>query len=198
MIETSKILAVNLVLLLIGATALDVSDGRIDQTRDGRLEVNTKELRATIRSTTGRSVAVHFTYLGPTSDISRLADGEVRHQFVLALRAKDICNRVYIGWHFLAPNPKDKIVVQVKSNPGKRTHEVCRDNGYQTLMSFAAPPVRENEGHAFAASITGKILTVTTDGEATQVLLPDVAFTFDGLAALRSDNAHLVFTYEAQ
>lgn len=198
MIETIKIWAVNLVLLLVGATVFDVSDGRIDRRRDGRLEVNTKELRATIRGTTGGSIAVHFMYLGPTREISRLADGEVRHQFVIALRAKDICNRVYIGWHFLAPNPKDEIVVQVKSNPGKRTHEACLDNGYQTVMSFAAPPVRVNEEHTFAASIAGKILTVTMDGKATQLLLPDAALKFDGPAALRSDNAHVIFTYEAQ
>jgi hypothetical protein len=36
-------------------TVLDISDGRIVRTRDGRLEVNTKELRATIRGTTGRA-----------------------------------------------------------------------------------------------------------------------------------------------
>lgn len=180
------------------ATAVDVSDGRIVRSRDGRLEVDTKELRATIRGTTGRSIAVHFMYLGPTRELSRLANGEVRHQFVLAPRAKDICNMVYVGWHFLAPDPADTIVVQVKSNPGKRTHEACLDNGYQTVASFAAPPVRLNEEHTFAAVIDGQILTVTMDGRATQVVLPDLALAFDGPASLRSDNAHVIFTYEAQ
>lgn len=179
-------------------TVLDVSDGRIVRTRDGRLEVNTKELRATIRGTTGRRIGVHFMYLGPTREISRLANGEVRHQFVLAPRAKDICNMVYVGWHFLAPDPVDTIVVQVKSNPGKRTHEACLDNGYQTVASFAAPPVRVNQEHTFTASIDGQILTVTMDGTATRVVLPDLALAFDGPDSLRSDNAHVIFTYEAQ
>jgi hypothetical protein len=179
-------------------TALDVSDGRIDRTRDGRLEVNTKELRASIRGTTGRSIAVHFMYLGPTREVSRLANGEVRHQFVLALRAKDICNMVFVGWHFLDPDPADAIVVQVKSNPSERTHEACLDHGYQTVTSFAAPPVRLNQGHTFAASIEGQILTVMIDGTVKQVVLPDVAHAFDGPDALRSDNAHVIFTYEAQ
>src|SRR5262249_50284941 len=155
---------------------------RIVRSRDGRLEVNTKELRATIRGTTGRSIAVHFTYLGPTREVSRLANGEVRHQFVLALRAKDICNMVSAGWPFLAPDPVEPIVVQVKSNPGKRPHEACLDTGYQTITSSAAPPVRVNQEHTFAAIIYGQILTVTIDGRATQVVLPDPALAFDGPA----------------
>jgi hypothetical protein len=179
-------------------TVLDVSDGRIVRTRDGRLEVNTKELRATIRGTTGRSITVHFMYLGPTREVSRLANGEVRHQLVLGPGAKDICNMVSVGWHFLAPDPADTVVVQVKSNPGRRTHEACLDNGYQTVTSFAAPPVRVNQEHTFAASITGLVLTVTMDGTAAEVLLPDAALTFDGPDSLRSDNAHIIFTYEVQ
>jgi hypothetical protein len=55
-----------------------------------------------------------------------------------------------------------------------------------------------NQAHTFAASINGQILTVVMNGTPTQVVLPGVALAFDGPGALRSDNAHVIFTYEAQ
>jgi hypothetical protein len=179
------------------SSLFDISDGRIDKTADGRFEVNTKEMRATIRGTMGKHVRVHFTYLGPTQEISKLADGTVRHQFVLALRAKDICNRIYIGWHFLAPNHQDQVVVQVKANPGEVSHADCGDSGYQTVSIFNVPAVEVNQEHAFEAFILDGRLVVITDGVKKRLKLPDVAFTFDGPSALRSDNAHVVFSYEA-
>jgi hypothetical protein len=181
----------------LDSNAFDISDGRIDRTGDGRFKVSTTEMRATISGTSGKSIRVHFTYLGPTQDISKLADGSVRHQFVLALRAKDICNRVYIGWHFLAPKGHDQVVVQVKTNPGQVSHADCGDSGYQTVATLDAPGVRVNEEHTFEASIRDRRLVVITDGAVADVKLPDAAFTFDGPAALRSDNAHVIFSYEA-
>jgi hypothetical protein len=70
---------------------------------------------------------VKFTYLGPTQEVSRLGNGEVRSQFGIKLRAQDTCNIVYIMWHF---SPDQKIAVSVKRNPGQGTHEDCLDNGY--------------------------------------------------------------------
>jgi hypothetical protein len=179
------------------SSLFDISDGRIDNAGGGRFEVSTKEMRATIRGTIGKRVRVHFTYLGPTQELSRLADGSVRHQFVLALQAKNICNRVYIGWHFLSPGKQDQLIVQVKSNPGKASHADCGDSGYQTVSAFSVPAVRVNQEHTFEAFIQDRRLVVITDGATRHVKLPDVAFTFDGPVALRTDNAHVVFSYEA-
>jgi hypothetical protein len=175
-----------------------MSDGRIDRTRNGQFEVNTKGMRATINGTRGQSLRVRFTYLGPTQDVAKLADGSVRHQLVLALRAKDICNRVYIGWHFLTPSKHDQVVVQVKTNPGEVSHSDCGDSGYQTVVRFNARAVRTDEQHTFEASIENGRLAVNTDGAVTHVYLPAAAFDFDGPAALRSDNAHVIFSYEAE
>jgi hypothetical protein len=176
----------------------DTSDGRIDKTRDGRYEVNTKELRTTLLHTSGSNVRSRFVYLGPTRDISRLADGEIRHQFALALRAEDICNRVYVSWHFLAPKKNDEILIQVKANPGQHTHAACGDKGYTTITTLAAPPIRVGEQHVFGASIEKGELVVVTDGKQARLKLPATAFSYNGPAALRSDNAHLIFTVEAQ
>jgi hypothetical protein len=188
---------------LLHAACLDsnvfaVSDGRIDRTRDGQFEVVTKEMRATISGTRGQRLRVRFTYLGPTHDVAKLADGSVRYQFVLGLRAKNICNRVYIGWHFLAPSKHDQVVVQVKTNPGEVSHADCGDSGYQTVATFNAPAVKVNEQHTFEASIENGRLVVSTDGAITHVHMPAATFDFDGPAAVRSDNAHVIFSYEAK
>jgi hypothetical protein len=121
--------------VLIGPTAkaqlkpndFDVPDGRIERASGDRLMVSTKEMRATLKFPTQQNVTVKFTYLGPTQEVSRLGNGEVRSQFGIKLRAQDTCNIVYIMWHF---SPDQKIAVSVKRNPGQGTHEDCLDNGY--------------------------------------------------------------------
>jgi hypothetical protein len=57
--------------------------------------VSTKEMRATLKFPTQQNVTVKFTYLGPTQEVSRLGNGEVRSQFGIKLRAQDTCNIVY-------------------------------------------------------------------------------------------------------
>ena len=175
-----------------------VSDGRINRTRDGQFEVSTKEMRATIKGTSGQRLRVRFTYLGPTAETAKLADGSVRHQFVLALRAKNICNRLYIGWHFLGPSKHDQVVVQVKANRGQVSHAECGDSGYQTVATFSAPAARVNQEHRFEASIENGCLVVVTNEQVRHVPWPAAAFDFDGPAALRSDNARVIFAYEAE
>ena len=178
---------------LTGSNVFDVPDGRIDKTRDGRWEVNTKEMRATIKGTTGKSIAVYFTYLGPTRETSRLADGEIRNQFGVKLRAQDTCNCVYVMFHF---EKNVGVSVQVKRNPGKKTHEDCLDRGYESVSFHPTPFVKVNTPHTLAAKLESRMLTVSADGDAWQVILPGV-IDFDGPAGLRSDNAHVIFTYEA-
>lgn len=177
----------------------DVPDGKIESAAGGRLMVSTKEMRATLKRPTEQSVTVKFSYLGPTKEVSRLGNGQVRSQFGIKLRGQDTCNIVYIMWHFA---PDQKIAVSVKRNPGRRTHEECLDNGYinniKPRVSALAPPVHPDEPHTLTASMAGSNLTVTADDKVVwQGDLGPVALEFDGPVGLRSDNAHVVFDFLA-
>jgi hypothetical protein len=177
----------------------DVPDGRIEQAAGDRLMVSTKEMRATLKFPTQQNVTVTFTYFGPTKEVSRLGNGEVRSQFGIKLRAQDTCNIVYIMWHF---SPDQKIAVSVKRNPGQRTHEDCLDNGYinniKPRVSALPQPVRPDQPHTLSASMSGSNLTVKADNRvAWEGDLGPVAVEFDGPVGLRSDNAHVVFDFLA-
>lgn len=178
----------------------DVPDGKIDKAAGNRLMVSTREMRATLKYRTEQNVTVKFTYLGPTAEVSRLGNGEVRSQFGIKLRAQDTCNIVYIMWHFA---PDQKIAVSVKRNPGKRTHEACLDEGYinniKPRVSAQPPPVHVDQSHLLSASMRGSNLTVKADGRVVwEGDLGKVALEFDGPVGLRSDNAHVVFDFQAQ
>ena len=177
----------------------DVPDGKIESAAGGRLMVSTKEMRATLKLAAQQNVTVKFNYLGPTKEVSRLGNGQVRSQFGIKLRGQDTCNVVYIMWHFA---PDQKIAVSVKRNPGQRTHEECLDNGYinniKPRISATAPSVRPDEPHTLSASMTGSTLIVTADGTVVwEGDLGPVALEFDGPVGLRSDNAHVVFDFLA-
>ena len=173
----------------------DVDDGRIEKAAGNRLMVSTKEMRSTLRFQTQQNIRVDFTYLGPTREVSRLGNGEVRSQFGIKLRAQDTCNIVYVMWHFA---PDQKVAVSVKRNPGMRTHEECFDNGYinniRPRISAPPPAVHPDQPHTFAASMNGSSLNVTADSKVVwEGDLGRVALEFDGPVGLRSDNAHVVF-----
>jgi hypothetical protein len=185
-------LALNLSFVPSSSPAVfDVTDGEISGSPSD-YHVSTAEMRATIKDSNGTMLITNFRYRGATSAVSRLADGEIRHQFGLALRAQDICNRVYIMLHF----DTDEVFVQVKRNPGESTHEQCGDNGYTTVASWKVSPIVENQSYYLSAKITGHSLAVNTEGSTRVVPLPSSAFTFNGPSGIRSDNAVLDFTYE--
>jgi hypothetical protein len=199
------VIAVLCLVVLIGPTAkaqlqpndFDVPDGRIEKAAGDRLMVSTKEVRATLKFPTQQNVTVKFTYLGPTQEVSRLGNGEVRSQFGIKLRAQDTCNIVYVMWHF---SPDQKIAVSVKRNPGQRTHEDCLDNGYinniKPRVSRLPQPVGPDQPHTLSASMSGSNLTVMVDNTvAWEGDLGPVALEFDGPVGLRSDNAHVVFDF---
>jgi hypothetical protein len=199
------VIAVLCLVVLIGPTAkaqlqpndFDVPDGRIEKAAGDRLMVSTKEMRATLKFPTQQNVTVKFTYLGPTKEVSRLGNGEVRSQFGIKLRAQDTCNIVYVMWHF---SPDQKIAVSVKRNPGQRTHEDCLDNGYinniKPRVSGLPQPVGPDQPHTLSASMSGSNLTVMVDNSvAWEGDLGPVALEFHGPVGLRSDNAHVVFDF---
>jgi len=192
-------LAVPIATAQVQPSDFDVPDGKIEKAAEDRLMVSTKEMRATLKFQTSQKVTVKFTYLGPTKEVSRLGNGEVRSQFGIKLRAQDTCNIVYIMWHF---SPDQKIAVSVKRNPGKRTHEDCLDNGYinniKPRVSAPPPLVHPDQPHTFSACMSGSNLTVTADNRVVwQGDLGPVALEFDGPVGLRSDNAHVVFDFLA-
>lgn len=175
----------------------DVSDGKIEKAAGDRLMVGSKEMRATLKEISpSQKVTIKFTYLGPSSEVSHLGNGEVRHQFGIKLKAQDICNLVYVMWNF----DTQKIAVSVKLNPGQRTHEDCLDRGYinniKPRVTAPAPAVRADQPHTLYAELEGKELTVKADGKVVwQGTLVPVVLQFKGPVGIRSDNAHVVFDF---
>jgi hypothetical protein len=173
----------------------DVSDGKIDKAAGNRLIVSSKEMRATLKKTSpSQEVTVNFTYLGPTSEVSHLGNGEVRHQFGIKLKAQDTCNLVYVMWNF----DTQKIAVSVKLNPGQRTHEDCLDRGYinniKPRVLVPPPPVRVDQPHSLYADLKAQELTVKADGVLVwQGTLVPAVLKFEGPVGLRSDNTHVLF-----
>lgn len=177
---------------------LEVTDGKIE-TADGHLIVASKEMRATLKFPTQQKVTLKFRYLGPTEEVSRLGNGEVRSQFGIKLRAQDTCNIVYVMWHF-APN--QKIAVSVKRNPGQSTHQECLDRGYinniKPRVSGAPPPVRPDQPHTLSATMKDSELIAIADGKVVwQGDLGPMALQFDGPVGVRGDNAHVIFDFIA-
>jgi hypothetical protein len=166
----------------------NITDGVIKPAK-GRLVVESPGMRATLARGKDRAVTVRFTYFGPTNQKSALANGEVRSQFGLKLRAQNPCNLVYAVWRF----SEGKMVVQVKKNDGQSTHKQCRDNGYTTIGSVPLS-ITTGEEHTFGAVIDGDLLMVSADGkEVWQGHVGQAALTFDGPVGVRSDNARLIF-----
>ncbi|HWZ96144.1 MAG TPA: hypothetical protein VN025_00105 [Candidatus Dormibacteraeota bacterium] len=177
----------------------DVSDGKIEKAASDRLMVASKEMRATLKKISpSQKVTLKFTYLGPSSEVSHLGSGEVRHQFGIKLKAQDTCNLVYVMWNF----DTQKIAVSVKLNPGQRTHQECLDHGYINNIKprIAAPPpaLHVDEPHTLYAELEGTELTVKADDKIVwQGTLVPVVLQFKGPVGIRSDNAHVVFDFLA-
>ena len=174
----------------------NVSDGSIERAADNRLMTQSKEMRATLKWNTPQHVTVNFTYLGPSREVSRLRNGEIRHEFGVKLKAQDICNLVYVMWNF----DTQRIAVSVKTNPGQRTHEECLDRGYinniQAELKADPPALHVDEPHLLAANLDGQELNVAIDGRVVwRGTLPAIVLQFHGPVGLRSDNAQVVFDF---
>lgn len=181
----------------VRASDFDVTDGKIQAAKGHRLSVSSKEMRATLKFSTEQSTTVKFTYLGPTKEVSRLGNGEVRTQFGIKLHAQNDCNVIYVMWHFA---PDQKIAVSIKRNPGKRTHAECLDRGYinnlKPRLSDSPPPVEPNQAHILTATMSGSDLTVTADNKLIWWGdLGPVSLSLRGPVGLRSDNARLLFDF---
>lgn len=161
--------------------------------------IDSPGVRATLigGSSSSHRGTLTFTYRGPSKLTEPLANGEVRRQIGLKLRAKDTCNVVYAMWHI---EPTHGVFVSVKSNPGMRRHEECGDRGYTNLRSSSSSipslMITDRTEHTLVATLSGpsdRHLRVEADGLVafdddlpTNVIEGPSAF--EGPFGLRSDN----------
>ena len=130
----------------------------------GPVRVAAGGVRAVVAGDHSRSVEVAFTYEGPSAVAAPLANGELRRQIGLKLRAKDTCNVVYVMWHI---EPTQTVAVSVKHNAGESKHAECGATGYDNLQPATwarAPIIERGVPHVLRADLDGNDLRVTADG----------------------------------
>jgi hypothetical protein len=178
---------------------LCVTNGTIEATAGGYSRIDTASSRAVAPLSDGRAAAVHFRYLGSSTNDKPLASGELRRQIGLKLKAENTCNLIYATWHI---EPDNKIAVSVKRNAGQNRNEQCHANGYVTIQPLDAmpvPPLRPGVWHDLRADLHGLELTVHADGiVAWHGLLPPSSEEIDGPAGMRTDNARFEFQFFAR
>ena len=174
---------------------LCVTAGRVAPLTHTLLHVEAAGMRPFVAGGHGHAAELDFAYRGPSSSSSPLADGTLRRQIGLKLRARDTCNVVYVMWHI---EPTNGINVSVKSNPDLDTHAACGARGYVNVTPTSRKvisPIALGSHHSLRATIQGEGLQVFADGALVwEGVLPPVAFSFDGLAGVRTDNG--VFDFE--
>jgi hypothetical protein len=185
-----------------GSTALVneglcVTEGEVQNRGQATFEVSSPAMRAVVAGSEPEMAELRFLYKGPTPEIARLADGELRRQVGLKLRAEDSCNVVYAMWRF---EPKPGVFVSVKRDPDRHHHAECADSGYENitpLRSTAVPAPKVGEEHVMRALLDGRNLQVVIDGQAVwEGDVGDVS-SIVGPAGIRTDNARLVFQLAA-
>ena len=168
---------------------LHVTCGTLSQPAPGHLEATAPKVRAVAPSAGGDGAELRFTYRGPTDTVEPLADGELRHQIGLKMRAESGCNLVYVMWRI---EPESELVVSVKSNPGARNDE-CGATGYTNITpewSAPLPKLALGDHHTLAATIEDGRMLVKVDGRtAWEGALGDAAMAMHGPVGLRTDNA---------
>lgn len=152
-----------------------------------RIEVPT--FRAVAQGRNGDAAAIKLTVLGDTAKTRALKSGQQRRQVGLKLRAENGCNLVYVMWRL---DPKPKLDVSVKRNPGERTAKECGADGYQKVKpTFKRFDTTLDDGapHELRAEIVDDTLTAWIDGRvAWRGTLPATARDLVGPAGIRSDN----------
>lgn len=154
---------------------------------DGRVEVPT--FRAVAPAHDGDAAAMRVVVHGETAKARALASGQHRRQLGLKLRAQDGCNLVYVMWRL---DPKPKLEVSVKHNPGARTAKECGARGYtkvKPVRTASLPELDDGVAHELRAEIADDILTAWVDERVVwQGKLPASAGELVGPAGVRSDN----------
>jgi hypothetical protein len=192
--ETLPVLSAASGLETVPASRLCVTDGQVDPLRAPTFAVDSSAMRGVVAGDRSTTAELAFDYPGPSHMEVPLADGELRRQIGIKLRAQDTCNVIYVMWHVA---PSAGIFVQVKHNPGQSTHDECADRGYVTVAATEGtqpPPILVGEQHTLRADLDGNVLSVLADGVlAWRGSLPAEASAFDGPVGLRSDNGQFGF-----
>jgi hypothetical protein len=179
-------------MVAVGAGKLCVTEGTVARGRGEEFLIDKPKMRAFVTEETGQSVEARFIYVGETAETAALGSGAVRHQFGLKLRAQDACNVVYAMWRF---DPKNEVVVSVKSNPGMRESSQCGNRGYTNIKASWHLPVPEaTKGvlHVLSARLNGQEMTVTADRKVVwEGSVGAGAMAFEGPVGMRSDNVRL-------
>jgi len=187
-------------LLDVASRGVCVTAGAITPLPGGYgFRVNAGGMRAVIAGDQSLAAEVAFTYRGPSTRAEPLANGELRRQIGLKLRAQDTCNVVYVMWHI---EPKPGIAVSVKRNANASSHDECGAGGYinvrprtsaaaPVIASASEPPSDAGAAlqHTLRADVVGSDLRVTADGTLVWLgRLPPEAFEIDGPTGIRTDN----------
>lgn len=181
------------------AAPLCVSAGAVEVLGDGHLHVDTGGMRGQIPSDFSRTAELAFTYGGASRTSAPLANGELRRQIGLKLRARDTCNVVYVMWRI---EPTAGVFVSVKRNPGMSTHAECGDRGYENVRGLPGAATAKvtsplvGSTHTLRAVLgpDDRTLHVLADGTPVfEAVLPEDALAFDGPAGVRSDNGRFDF-----
>ena len=173
---------------------LCITEGQIKQLSGDRMSVTVPKMRAFVTDPTLQEVEAHFTYLGPAADSVPLASGEMRRQFGLKLRALDGCNLVYAMWRL---EPKQELVVSVKSNPGMTKSSQCDAHGYRTVKptkNISLPQIVQGKKYTLRALIEGSTMRVYANNKlAWEGDLGPTALDFNGPVGVRTDNGQFHF-----
>ena len=180
----------------VAPDALCVTEGGIAAGPGGRLTIDAPKVRAVCRSRTAQDAELRFTYVGPTTVMSRLGSGEARRQIGIKLRAGDACNLVYAMWRI---EPESKLVVSVKRNAGQHASAECGNRGYTNIKPrrhAPVPHVTPGSSHVLHARLDGDTLRVSVDGEVVwEGTLGADAPTVDGPVGMRSDNGRFALEF---
>jgi hypothetical protein len=178
----------------IPSGTLCVTEGGVHALEGGRMEVVDPVMRAVAIGTGGDAAEIVFAYEGPTASDAPLANGELRRQIGLKLRAADTCNVVYVMWRLM---PTSGLAVSVKRNPGMTKHAECHDGGYRMIKADreeSVPEIREGEPHRLRATLDRDSLRALVDGRlAWEGKIGEDALAFEGPVGVRSDNGRFVF-----
>jgi hypothetical protein len=171
-----------------------VAPGRLRVTRGAiaQGEIRRPTVRAVAVDSDGEAAELRFELVGTSETYRALASGGLRRQLGLKLRAADTCNVIYVMWRIA---PAAALSVQVKYNPGKRSHVACGADGYHDVAPTSYVPVAPpslGSMHALRAAIRKDELTAWIDDAVSwRGVLPDIAHAFSGPVGLRTDNVQL-------
>jgi len=182
--------APTLAIASVAPTTLCVTSGKLEG-----VHVAVPSFRAVAPGHGGDAASLDVVVKGETAATKSLASGQERRQLGLKLRAENGCNLVYVMWRL---DPKPKLEVSVKRNPGAHTAKDCGADGYTKVKpAFAETPPALDDGahHTLRAEIIKDALYAWIDGRiAWRGTLPAIAGELSGPAGVRSDNLDFEIT----